>query len=48
MRVEAKVFSLQKAGNAPDEYEDAYWPEGGVDSEAPSIRLAVADGATGD
>lgn len=41
-----RAFRLQKAGNAIDEYEDAFWPRAQTDAEVRSIRLAVADGAT--
>ncbi len=46
MRVAAKAFWLPKAGSAPDEYEDAFWPTGLPNVEASLVRFAVADGAT--
>ncbi len=46
MRTVVRAFSLPKAGNAPEEYEDAFWPVVPVDGEVEVLRLAVADGAT--
>jgi hypothetical protein len=46
MRVRSEAFHLWKAGNAPDEYEDACWPEGGNVRDVRAFRCAVADGAT--
>jgi hypothetical protein len=39
------VFHLQKAGNLPSEYEDAFWPLESCDKDLP-LRIAAADGAT--
>lgn len=46
MRIGFSAFWLQKAGNAADEYEDAYAPEDVNDAECAEFRCAVADGAT--
>lgn len=46
MRVGYHTFRIQKAGNAEEEYEDAFWPEQDIDRELPAFRAAVADGAT--
>jgi hypothetical protein len=45
MLVGARAHWLPKAGNAQDEYEDAFWP---VERAGPArrFRCAVADGAT--
>jgi len=43
MRVSAWTFSLQKAGNDPDDYEDASCVS---DSSREHVRVAIADGAT--
>jgi hypothetical protein len=37
---------LQKAGNAEEEYEDAYYPAGPGRREGAELRFAVADGAS--
>jgi hypothetical protein len=37
---------LQKGGNAPAEYEDAFFPRGNFQLEAHTFRVCVADGAT--
>src|SRR5262245_53960409 len=46
MHVLAQPFWLQKVGNAPEEYEDAVWPEQLTETEGKLFRCAVADGAT--
>src|SRR5262245_58112070 len=47
MRVSAQALWLPKAGNTPEEYEDACWPqEPVIDREAARFRCAIADGAT--
>ncbi|HEV3312596.1 MAG TPA: protein phosphatase 2C domain-containing protein [Chloroflexota bacterium] len=46
MLVRLTTAAIQKQGNAPDEYEDAYWPSCPLSAEAWYIRAAVADGAT--
>jgi hypothetical protein len=46
MHVLAQPFWLHKIGNAPEEYEDALWPEQLTDTEGKLFRFAVADGAT--
>lgn len=46
MHVLAQPFWLHKVGNAPEEYEDAVWPEQLTDKEGKLFRFAVADGAT--
>jgi hypothetical protein len=46
MQVSAYSYSVQKAGNRVEEYEDAYWPLGTVDECGTSFSFAVADGAT--
>ena len=45
MHVYAQCFSLQKGGNKPKEYEDAFSPRH-LDREGHIFRFAVADGAT--
>jgi hypothetical protein len=45
----AKAFWLQKAGNAAEEYEDAFWPKHLLEPHEANVsefRVAVADGAT--
>lgn len=37
---------IQKGGNDPSEYEDAFFPGGSYRTEAREFRVAVADGAT--
>jgi hypothetical protein len=46
MHAKVQAFSLQKAGNDPSEYEDAFWPLKPLDQNPCSIRLAIGDGAT--
>ncbi len=47
MRITTQSFWLPKAGNSPDEYEDAFWPPEPVGEwEGDRFRCAVADGAT--
>lgn len=46
MDVLAEAFSLPKAGNTPEEYEDAFWPRKSIDRSVPKFRCAIADGAT--
>lgn len=46
MQVLAEAFWLPKAGNTPEEYEDAFWPRKSIDRSIPMFRCAVADGAT--
>lgn len=46
MQVFAKAFWLQKAGNAREEYEDAYYPEKPFHEEGDLFRFTVADGAS--
>lgn len=46
MQVSAYPYSVQKAGNRVEEYEDAYWPLDPVDACGTSFSFAVADGAT--
>ncbi len=46
MHVRLAGFWLQKRGNLPAEYEDAFAPECRVETEAWRLRTAVADGAT--
>lgn len=45
MHARARSFWQPKMGSAPDEYEDAYWPESTECGRA-VFRCAVADGAT--
>ena len=45
MHVFVQSHCLAKAGNTPDEYEDAFWPEQ-AEKVAEAFRVAVADGAT--
>jgi hypothetical protein len=47
VQIFARAFWAQKAGNAPGEYEDAYWPRDRLDQQSGrEFRFAVADGAT--
>jgi hypothetical protein len=46
MKVSIEAFLLPKAGNSPEEYEDAYFPTRAPSDDVDSLRLAVADGAT--
>ena len=46
MRVDLHAFWQQKAGNAEDEYEDAFAPSTSPESDCREFRCAVADGAT--
>jgi hypothetical protein len=46
MRVRLRCFHAVKGGNAPHDYEDAYWPRDNVEQRTSAFRLAVADGAT--
>ncbi len=39
-------LQIQKAGNAAEEYEDAYYPTGNGRREGAELRVAVADGAS--
>jgi hypothetical protein len=45
MLIRAHARSLPKAGNAEEEYEDAFWPATGSEYTR-GLRFAVADGAT--
>jgi hypothetical protein len=46
MQVSAYPYSVAKAGNLSEEYEDAYWPLDVVEGTGELFRFAVADGAT--
>lgn len=46
MHVSAQPYSVPKAGNSEEEYEDAYWPPGQIEDGGASFSFAVADGAT--
>jgi protein phosphatase 2C-like protein len=46
MHVLTAAFWLPKAGNTPEEYEDAFWPRKSIDRSTPIFRCAIADGAT--
>src|SRR4051812_4149996 len=46
MNVRIEPFSIQKGGNAPEENEDAAWPEESTEYEETCVCVAVADGAT--
>lgn len=46
MSLSVRVRWLPKAGNRPDEYEDACWPARSLTIDEPILRCAVADGAT--
>jgi len=46
MRVDVQAYWLPKAGNALEEYEDAFWQSRIPTGDADFLRLAVADGAT--
>ena len=45
MHVHIQSYWLAKAGNTPDEYEDAFWSDW-TDRDTVAFRVAVADGAT--
>lgn len=45
MHVIQRSFWLQKSGNAPEEYEDAFCPDG-YDEVTNVFRVAIADGAS--
>ena len=46
MWIRVRGRAVQKAGNAPGEYEDAFFPRDPYMTEARGFRAAVADGAT--
>lgn len=46
MRIQAQALSLPKAGNGDAENEDAWWCDPLGETDLPSWRCAVADGAT--
>jgi hypothetical protein len=46
MRLCIQSFALHKAGNKPEEYEDALWPAKRGTFEGAKFHFAVADGAT--
>lgn len=46
MRISIQSFSLHKAGNKSEEYEDAFWPARQGTFEGDSFHFALADGAT--
>lgn len=47
MQVSFQAFWMPKAGNSPEEYEDAFAPEGSAGAQECTVfRCAVADGAT--
>lgn len=46
MQIDFKAFWLQKAGNAREEYEDAFAPTLPLQADYDEFRCAVADGAT--
>jgi hypothetical protein len=46
MNVEQAAFHLQKAGNAPGDYEDAFYQPSSGGGKRRSYRYAIADGAT--
>src|SRR5579875_2368277 len=46
MHATIRAFWLPKAGNSPEEYEDAFWPTDSGDPMPLPARLAVGDGAT--
>lgn len=46
MHVVSQVWCLPKNGSTPAEYEDAFYPDGGLDFETKFCQFAVADGAT--
>lgn len=45
MHVSIQSHWLAKAGNTPDEYEDAFWPDW-TERDTVAFRVAIADGAT--
>ena len=48
MKTAIDVYQTQKAGNSPDENEDASWPPRSIlGVEEQTIRIAISDGATG-
>jgi hypothetical protein len=46
MHFTIQAFWLQKAGNSPSDYEDAFWPRKPLDLNSFPIRVAIGDGAT--
>ncbi len=46
MHILTRVWGMPKLGNSRAEYEDAAWPERGVEVDAEFFQLALADGAT--
>jgi hypothetical protein len=46
VHITVSTVYLQKHGNTAEEYEDAFYPRGHVDTEAWYFRAAIADGAT--
>lgn len=46
MRALVSSFSAPKGGNAPEEFEDAYYPPSDGQVEGEVLRFAVSDGAT--
>lgn len=46
MHATIRAFWLPKAGNSPEEYEDAFWPTEFEGLMPLPVRLAVGDGAT--
>src|SRR5579872_1292737 len=46
MRVRVRSRWVQKAGNQPSEFEDAFFPVHDYETEAIRFRAAAADGAT--
>ena len=46
MHVTTEAFWLPKSGNAPEDYEDAFWPMETPKRHQLPLRVAIADGAT--
>lgn len=46
MHIQLSAYWMQKAGNAPEEYEDAFAPAAAPGEACQEFRCAVADGAT--
>jgi hypothetical protein len=46
VRIRINSFWIQKDGNSPSEYEDAYWPDVVGELAGGELRFAVTDGAS--
>lgn len=46
LSIQSKTYALPKEGNAPHEYEDAFYPERAGFRRGKSVRFAISDGAS--